>query len=763
MSKNPTKPSRHQTAQKALYLLAILSANAFVALFLSGASMLDWLTETRTMQPHNPQYANASLQWHISRPMRADHPWFDANVRAKDAINSLTRSQKKYMVIGLGERGGPCEGVTAAQPHINFKGFCLQDGPVGPRMIENITALPGHVNLAATFDRSLMVQYGEVLGTEFRKWGISVQLGPMMNLFRAPAAGRNWESPGADPYLAGVSASLIVRGVQSKGVIATAKHFIANEQEAFRTSSSSNVDMRTLMEIYMPPFEACIREGVGAIMCSYNLFNGEYACANNHLINDILKGPEIDFRGFVMTDWFASYSLTASDMVMAGRDNAGDTLGPDPLSVDGLDVADIPEERLNDMVERILTVYYHFRQDVDFPPHTFNAWIDRPKNVYNYNYEFKKNAIIAHRVGVAGTVLVKDDRRILPLKTASNLKLGIIGEDARLPRILNVEPGTAGGTLAHGTGSGTCEFPYIISPLEGITMRAKKQKGLQVLSYTENQDIAPARKVAQEADIAIVFQQANSGEGWDRKDLKLWAGGDDVIQAVADANKNTIVVLHTVGAVEMPWINHPNISAVIYGLVPGQETGAVIADILFGDSNPSGRLPFTVHKDRSEYAADVLYESKDTIPQIEYKEGLYFDYRHADKHNITPIFPFGHGLSYTDFKYSNLQVSRQTKSDPKSSLKVSFKIANMGKYDGHEVAQLYVKFPEAADEPPKLLKGFERVFVKVGKTVTVEILLEARELRVWLEGGWKYVAGEYEILIGASSRDIRATSVIKWG
>ncbi|KAJ3058373.1 hypothetical protein HDU99_006834, partial [Rhizoclosmatium hyalinum] len=302
----------------------------------------------------------------------------------------------------------------------------------------------------------------------------------------------------------------------------------------------------------------------------------------------------------------------------------------------------------------------------------------------------------------------------------------------------------------------------------GISQRGDK---LQISTSFDNKDLETAKQLAAESDIAIVFGSSNSGElivavmnqvegHWgDRNDLKLWHDADALIEAVASSNKRTVVVLHTVGPVDMPWFKHPNISAVVYALLPGQESGSALADVLFGDINPSGRLPFTVLKDRSEYAADVLYTSFVHTPQIDYSEGLFIDYRHADKMNITPVIPFGHGLSYTEFEYSGIQTSTTSQSKY-SDILVSLRVKNTGSRSGHEVIQLYIGFPEEANEPPKILKGFEKVWIEAGESTIVEFTITKRDLRVWLNDGWSNVAGTYSFHIGASSRDIRLESRI---
>ncbi|KAI8612773.1 glycoside hydrolase superfamily [Chytriomyces sp. MP71] len=723
--------------------------------------------------------------------MNTTHPWFSATEKAVAAVALLTLDEKRTLVTGFGWETARCVGNIRPITRIGFKGLCLQDGPLGVRYAEGVTVFPAGINVAASFDTSLMMRYGVVIGREFRDLGAHVHLGPMMNLMRAPAGGRNWEGPGGDPFLAAVSASSIVKGIQSQGVIATAKHFIGNEQEIFRQSSSSNIDDRTLREVYLAPFEACVREGVGAIMCSYNRVNNEYACSNSALVNDILKGPDIDFRGFVMTDWWASYDLNVADMIMVcavrtlmciNQSIQPGTPPPwNPLYLSdksGSSYKDpsreaISESRLNDMAVRILAAYYHInKNDTEFPETTIDSWFSRPKNVTNYEYRFKEHARAAREMAAASTVLVKNrnGEEGLPIQVpqadsgARPFKIAVLGEDARRAQILNefADQEKPDGTLGQGWGSGTADFPYLVSPLEGIISRVAETRNIVVTSSTDNQNLDDIIKVAGDADVAIVFAFSASGEGYvtveghrgDRNDLNLWHEGDKVIEAVASANKRTIVVLHTVGAVEMPWLDHPNIVAVVYALLPGQESGNAITDVLFGDVNPSARLPFTIFKHKTDYAADILYESNEHPPQITYHEGALFDYRHADAHNVTPLFWFGHGLSYTTFSYSNLMI------DVERDLKIKLMVTNLGSRDGFEVVQVYLSYPPEAGEPPKLLKGFTKVRVEAGKSAEAHVTVWRRDLRCWIDGAWRVFLGDYKVQVGASSGDARLETTV---
>ncbi|KAJ3120270.1 hypothetical protein HK100_012868 [Physocladia obscura] len=454
---------------------------------------------------------------------------------------------------------------------------------------------------------------------------------------------------------------------------------------------------------------------------------------------------------------------------MAGNERVNKTEKLNSLSVDGLTVKDVPDSRLNEMVTRILSAFYMLGQDKGFPDIAFDSWAQKAKNVYNFKYCFKHHIQFIRELGAASTVLLKNSKSVLPLQPRSEDLIAVIGEDARLPKVLNefVNRGGNDGTLAQGWGSGSAEFPYLVAPLGAISSRHAK-----TVSSVDNYNLDFAKNVASSASVAIVFVNADSGEGGmtveghdaDRNDLKLWHKSDELIEAVSSVNENTVIVIHSVGAVEMPWINHPNISAVVLAFLPGQESGNSIADILFGNVNPSARLPFTIHEKREEYAAGVIYKSNGVvIPQIYYSEGLFFDYRHADKFNITPLFPFGHGLSYTSFEYSKLHVSRVQKHNPRFSIRVAIQIQNVGKRDGHEVVQVYVVYPPEANEPPKLLKGFERVWVRHGARVNIKVLIDAKSLRVWGDDGWEFVRGEYVIYVGGSSRNLRPEARIIWG
>ncbi|KAF8640625.1 hypothetical protein AX17_000286 [Amanita inopinata Kibby_2008] len=525
------------------------------------------------------------------------------------------------------------------------------------------------INLASTFNRTLFRQHGTALGEEFRGKGINVALGPMMNMMRAPAAGRNWEGFGGDPYLAGEGTYEYIMGMQSMGVQATAKHYINNEQEHYRDSSSSDVDDRTQHEIYAAPFLRSIQANVAAVMCSYNQINGSYACENDKTLNGILKG-EFGFPGYVMSDWSATHSTTSAnaglDMTMPGDITFGSgTSYFGPALVNAVQTGTVPQSRVDDMAMRILAAWYLVGQDTGYPTPTVNAWNlgDPINNQVDVQGNHKDHI---REVGRASTVLLKNAAGVLPLKGIRSI--GIIGNGAG--------PGSLGpngysdragddGVLAMGWGSGTANFPYLMTPLDAITARAQAA-GTTVASSLSDTDLTTAAATASGKDVALVFITADSGEGYltvggnagDRNNLMAWHSGDALVGQVANVNSRTIVVVNAVGPIVMEsWIDHPNVTAVVWSGLPGQEAGNSLADVLYGDYNPSGRLPYTIGKSVTDYATQVIYKPRGSILQINYMEGIFIDYRHFDQANITPRFEFGFGLSYTTFEYTSLSIT----------------------------------------------------------------------------------------------------------
>ncbi|KAI0338576.1 hypothetical protein BDW22DRAFT_1362622 [Trametopsis cervina] len=739
--------------------------------------------------------------------------WDIAYAKAKALLaTGWTNADKAALATGVGWENGLCVGNTPAIPG-KFPGLCLEDSPLGVRDTDFVTAFPTAITAAATWNRTLLRTRGLFMGLEHKAKGVNVALGPMMNMGRVAQGGRNWEGFGADPFLSGESAYETILGLQQGGVQACAKHFINNEQEHKRTQASSNVDDRTQHEIYAHPFLRSVMAGVASVMCSYNLINDTYACENDKMLDDVLK-REYGFRGYVMSDWSAQHS-TISAAVGLDMTMPGDITFSSGTSWFGQNLTDfvangtIAQARLDDMATRILAGWYLLKQDGPYPAVSFNAFnfLDQ---VNNKHVDVQDDHFtVVREIGAAGAVLLRNEHNALPLKLGQGgiRSIVVVGNDGgpalRGPNGFS-DRGGDDGVLAMGWGSGTAQFPYLIDPLEAIQSRArsgKKSSERPLVSWwLNNWDLRGAASAVAQQDVAIVFVNADSGEQYitvdgnegDRKNLTLWGNADNLIAAVAANNKNTVVVAHSVGpAIIEPWIEHPNVTAVIWANVPGQEAGNSIVDVLFGDVNPSGRLPYTIAKQASDYGAGlILGGASNTFLSIPYTEGLLIDYRWFDANNIDPRFEFGFGLSYTTFQYFNLHASTipQPDSDSKALeaawaagkatpiaegsssalwlhrplVKVTFDVQNTGSVDGGEIPQLYIHHPSSAGEPPSVLKGFTDVYLHRGQRKTVTITLSRYDLSIWdvVHQGWAKPIGKITFSVGASSRDFRLQGTV---
>ncbi|KAF7373134.1 Fn3-like domain-containing protein [Mycena sanguinolenta] len=685
-------------------------------------------------------------------PVQGLGNWAVAVAKAKKFVAGLTLPEKINITTGVdiqgrcvGEHGGELAAIDfifagrlvegdsnmPTIPRIGWEGLCLNDSPVGVRFSDFASEFPSGINAAATWDVDLIKARGVAMGQEHRGKGVNVALGPMTNMGRVAAGGRNWEGFGGDPFLSGVAVAATIEGMQSVGVIATVKHFIGNEQEHFRGGSesfpiySSNIDDRTLHEVYLWPFAEAVKAGVGAVMCSYNLINQTQACQNSKLLNGVLK-EELGFQGFITSDWAAMLNgvqpaLAGLDMNMPGfvGYSIGDQNQPDPSTATNswwgaqiitmINNGSVPESRIDDMVTRTIAAWYQMRQDEDYPRVSFSQLTEdtfRDGELVNEHINVQGDHYkIIREIGAASAILLKNTNNALPL-AVKNLK--------RISRFLHCDYGVSDlyqvlaysvqtlvltpmvptsaatatkgcdeGTLALGWGSGTANFPYLIDPLAAITQHIQFFDPTVVIEgVLGDYNFANQTAIASLADTCLVFVNADSGEGYitvdenagDRNNLTLWKGGEALIDNVAASCANTIVVQHVVGPVLVEsWIDNPNVTAVLHAGIPGQESGNAIVDVLFSDgsqsTNPSGRLPYTIAKQRSDYGADVLYTAGSTVPQITYSEGLNIDYRWFDANNITPRFEFGFGLSYTTFGYSGLKtsVSKRRRADERQS------------------------------------------------------------------------------------------------
>ncbi|KAI9493633.1 glycoside hydrolase superfamily [Zychaea mexicana] len=699
-----------------------------------------------------------------AKPTSNLRTWDEAYAKAEQVVSKMSIEQKVGLTTGMGWGITNCVGNTYASEDPDFPSLCLQDGPLGTRYASNATAGVSGINAAATFDRNLMYKRAEVIGKESRGKGVHIQLGPSVDMLRAPNGGRGWEGFGEDPYLQGVAGAEFVKGVQDQNLVATAKHYVLNNQETNRTTSNSDVDDRTLREIYVWPYARMVEAGIGSVMCSYNYYEDVHICENDYMLNTVLK-KELSFRGFVMSDWGATHSTAPSangglDMTMPGDINYGDGLSYfGPNLTKAVENGEVTEERLTDMATRIAAAHFKVGQDKDYPETTLRSF-DR-QNEPEVIVTSDDHINFVREIGAASLILLTNDG-ILPLSSKDFGKIAIVGSDAAPPSVECTDLACNDGTYVQGWGSGTVDFPYIISPTEGITNRAGDS--VKVVHTYDDWDTEAAAELASDADIAFVFAKTEAGEEYlmvdgnnDRKNLTLWNNGDNLIQAVADANENTVVVIHSVGPVLMPWIAHKNIKAVVWPGLPGQETGNSLADVLFGDVNPSGRLPYTIAKKEEDYGAHISAEYN-----IEYGEKLNVGYRHFDANDIEPLFAFGYGLSYSTFDYGKLKVNtKRGKRDTLATATVF--VRNTGDVDGAEVAQAYISFPESAGEPPKVLRGFERVYLKAGQQRKVNFEFTETDLSIYDEESscWVVPEGEYTVSIGASSRDIRESATFE--
>ncbi|KAK2784302.1 hypothetical protein FQN52_009107 [Onygenales sp. PD_12] len=620
--------------------------------------------------------------------------WEEAYAKAHAVVANMTLAEKVNLTSGTGYFMGPCVGQTGSALRFGIPNLCLQDGPLGVRNTDHATAFPAGITVGATFDKKLMYERGVAMGKEFRGKGINVHLGPSVGpLGRKPRGGRNWEGFGSDPSLQGIGGAETIKGIQSTGVIATVKHLVGNEQEMFRMAFpiqpvsflqpaySANIDDRTLHELYLWPFADSVRAGVGSVMMAYNDVNSSSCSQNSKLINGILK-EELGFQGFVMTDWFGqiggvSSALAGMDMAMPG-DGGVPLLGTPhwahELSRSILN-GTVPMDRLNDMATRIVATWFKFGQDKDYPLPNFSANTDAEKGLLYPGAVFspigvvnqfvdvqEDHNIIARAVARDAITLLKNEDNVLPLDPNASLK--VFGEDAGPdPQGLNscADKGCNRGVLTMGWGSGSAKLPYIITPEDAIKVKSPKTE-------FHIKDKFPKDIEAKPDDIAIVFINADSGENYvtvesnpgDRTTAGLyaWHGGDELVQDAAEKFSTVVVVVHTVGPIIMEkWINLPSVKSVLFAHLPGQEAGSAIVDILFGDHSPSGHLPYTIPIAESDYPESVGLINAVGKIQDTFTEGLFIDYRHFVKANITARYPFGHGLSYTTFSLTDAAIT----------------------------------------------------------------------------------------------------------
>lgn len=632
----------------------------------------------------------------------------------------MNQTEKLAVVHGY---GGSYVGNVPANERLKIPAINLEDGPQGVADgVNDVTCWPSSLAIAASWDSKLMYAWASAMAEEQFKKGTNVMLGPDINLARVPLGGRIFEMFGEDPTLTATLVVASVNGIQSQSVVATAKHYIDNDQEYQRGTVSIEVDERTQHELYYPQFQAAVEAGVGAIMCSYNRINGTYSCENNQTLADLKTG--MGFEGWVMSDWGATHSTVASALAGLDQEMPSDTYFGSALA-SAISSGQVPQSRLDDMATRILTALYSVGAMENFTP-TGNLGVNVTSEAHDE---------LARVLATSAITLLQNTGGILPLP-ASGKTIALIGDAG------SINPTVAGG------GSGHVNAPYVVTPLQGIT--ALVGSGGKV-TYTPTNPITNAASAAKAADYAVVFVGFTSSEGSDRANLSLPEPQDQLIEAVVAANPNTVVVLNGPGQVLMPWASQ--VKGILFGFFPGQESGNAIASVLFGNFNPSAKLPISFPVKESDWFSGSANQYPGVNGIIQYSEKLEVGYRWYDSQNIQPLFPFGHGLSYTTFTYSNLQITGTIA----STLTITATVQNSGKVAGTEVAQLYIGFPSSAGEPPQVLRGFYKIILDAGASGTATFPLDKDDVSIWsiAQDSWTAITGTFNVYVGASSRDIR--------
>jgi beta-glucosidase len=670
-------------------------------------------------------------------PPPGDCPWVGStapvSTRVDQVLARMTIDQKLAVLHGNGN-ASPYIGNLSPIPALCIPGLGLQDGPGGVGDgLGGVTQMPSAVTSAATFDTALEQEYGSAIGKEFWDKGATVALGPTLNIVRDPRWGRAFETFSEDPYLAGQMASADIRGIQSQGVMAQAKHAAVYNQETYRNGPADNavVDTRTLQEIYLPAFQDSVTKGATAsVMCAYSTINGTFACQNPYILNTALY-QQAGFQGFVTSDWGAVHSTVESANAGMTMEMPGGYFYADFLK-QAVASGQVTQATLDTMVRRVLTQMF-----------AFGLFERQPTGNRNATVTTAAHQDVARRGAEEGTVLLKNNG-ILPLSTSSLSSIAVLGVDG------------GAGVQSVGGGSATATSSGTVWPLTGIQNRVAGT-GVTV-TYNDGTTIANAVAAAKAASVAIVFASNNYGnEGSDQAGIDLPGNQNDLITQVAAANPRTIVVLHTNSATTMPWLG--NVAGVFEGFYGGQGVGTAIARLLFGDANPSGKLPVTFPKSLADVPAHTTAQwPGNGSNAVQYSEGLKVGYRWYDAQNIAPLFPFGYGLSYTTFGFSGLTIGAMSG----GQADVAATVTNTGTRAGTEVVQLYVGAPAANGEPPKQLKNFQRVTLNPGAAQTVHLTVTARDLAMWDTGanGWRTPAGAYQIMVGDSSRNLPLTGTL---
>jgi len=700
----------------------------------------------------------------------------DATARANGLLAKMTQDEKVSLVHGAGfftspiGGGGYVPGIERLGiPPVNYA-----DSSSGINLSgKNTTPLPATLALAASWDPALAHRYGTLIGSELRTLGFAGGLGGGTNLAREPRNGRTFEYLGEDPLLAGTLLAERTKGTQSQHVLGMAKHFAVNGQETDRFNSNSVVSERVLRELYLRPFEIAVKDGQPAIvMCAYNKVNGEKACENKHLLSDILKG-EWGFDGYVQSDWVMAVTDTARAANSGTDEEEPGSANDDEPGLMGrgtwfnqklkaaLHNGQVAPERLDDMVRRKLTMLY--RHGIMDTPPVPGGQVDRAAGDALALYAAESSMVLLKNSPQAGAgaraPLPLDDRQLHNVVVVGgHADAGVMGGggSASVPaRDGNAVPCRTPGAkdpVIHIFD--LCAIWHTSSPLQAIRARLPGA----TVTYFDGSDAAAASAAAAKADATIVFATQYTMEQVDLPDLSLPDAKRDpanqgydqnaLIDAIASRAHNTIVVLENGTAVTMPWVD--KVQSVLAAWFPGAQGGPAIARVLFGEVNPSGKLPITFPASEQDLPQRQI---STRTPDVHYDEGLLMGYRRYDAEHRTPLFAFGHGLSYTHFTYTGLQVVPTAEGD----VRVSFTLTNDGPREGAEVAQLYAGLPIDSGEPPQRLVGWQKVHLKPGESRTLTLALPSTRFSVWRDG-WYVPQGLATLKVGGSSRDAHGLS-----
>jgi beta-glucosidase len=701
-------------------------------------------------------------------------PWMDSKLppdeRAAMVVKEMTIDEKISMLHGTGMAGlSPMSplaihsnggaGYVPEIPRLGIPAIQMSDAAYGVRSSgENgrySTALPSCVAGAATWDLDGGYAYGALIGRELRAQGYNMSLGGGVNLTREPRNGRTFEYMGEDPVLAGTMVGSVIKGIQAQHVLGDIKHYALNDQESGRNAVNVNIDKRAARESDLLAFEIGIQQSdPAAVMCSYNRAWGEYACENKYLLTDILK-KDWKFKGFVLTDWGGAHSIAKSSAAGLDHEEPGWIFYGDDLKK-AVEAGTVPQAEVDEHVRRILRAMFA------------TGLIDDqgPKSVVDVAGGFH----VAQKIEESAIVLLKNDQAQLPLDVSKVHSIAVIGPHADVGMIsgggsAQVDPpgGNAISPPGHGQTHWLEPIWFPTSPLKSIQAKAP---GANV-QFESGADPEKAAALAKNSDVAIVFAYQWESEDMDLPTLSLPEHQDDLIAKVASANPHTVVVVESGGPVTMPWAGQ--VSSILEAWYAGSKGSDAVANVLFGDVNPSGKLPLTFPRNDADLPHPTLVKPpKESVPnymrhdvwkqiaaglppfQVTYDEGVKVGYKWYDAENKPVLFPFGHGLSYTTYSYSNLQVT------PGKNPRVTFTVTNTGNRAGAEIAEVYASLPTAASEPPKRLVGWSKVPLKPGESKEVTVNVDQKYLSIFNveQNGWQIVPGEYGFMVGGSSQNL---------